>query len=61
MKKTKVLFLKPVAGYGYHTGMEGIIEEDRVEALEKGGFIRTIPNAPISTKEAKEQISKAKK
>lgn len=57
----KVIVIKPVGGFGYHTGDEGFFPEDRIEALEKGGFIRTIPEQSESTKEAKIRLSKPKK
>jgi len=61
MKKVKVEILKPIGGFGYHTGQEGIIDEDRIEALEQGGYIRTLPLSPTTTKKAKEKIIRSKK
>lgn len=61
MKKVKVEILKPIGGFGYHTGQEGLIDEDRIEALEQDGFIRAIPLAPTTTKSAKEKIIRSKK
>tara|TARA_R110000822_G_C15123366_1_gene474270 strand:- start:341 stop:610 length:270 start_codon:yes stop_codon:yes gene_type:complete len=57
----KAFVIKPVGGFGYHTGDEGLFPEDRIEALEKGGFIRAIPEELETIKEAKTRLSKPKK